>query len=222
MTTIKRTVTDRSPDLEPNKKSNRMETPEKVQFSIDMSLFPGKNYEVEDEAREKDFQRIKKSDAPEWFKDAFSLMWKDLTDIRKNIKRIDRCEVVCMQNSDNLETLKSEVAEVQDRNKYLEHKLEQLDLASRKQNLIVHNIPETGPNEDTGAVIQNFFQHNLKLENVESIVPEHIFCMGKPPHLQSTAVSHPQRYNDKNEVSKRQSGSLECKKTFERIQTFFK
>ena len=191
MTTIKRTISDRSPGLEPNKKPNCGVTPTKVCFSLDMVEAPAELCDKDENERLKAFEQVESSDAPPWFKKAFSLQWKNLSDIRRDLKKIEQCEKMCKKCHSDVERMKLQMVETQDINKNLENRVIQLELVNRKQNLIIHNIPETGATENTSELIKDFLHDNLKLSNTDPIVPETVFRMGKPPHLQSKAVARP-------------------------------
>ena len=191
MSTIKRTISDRSPGIEPNKKSNLGVTPPKVPLNLTMTEGPVEMSNVEEEERLKAFEQIESSDAPAWFKKAFSLQWKDLSDIRRDLKKIEQCEKMCLKSSSEVDRMKLQMVEAKEKNKNLENRVIQLELVNRKRNLIVHNMPENGPNEDVSALIKEFFHDNLKLSNTDLIVPETVFRMGKPPHLVPKAVTRP-------------------------------
>ena len=183
MTTLKRALSDRSPDVAQNKRLDSRVTPTKSEITVIHNMAEA-DKKIEEEARAAAFEEINNSDAPQWFKKAFSLISKDLGEIRGSIKKIDLCEDLCKQNTEQVEILTARVKQTEERSKNLEEQLMLIDLASRKKNLILHNAPETGPKEDAGLVIQNFFKDTIKLDKV--IEPETVYRIGKPPHLQST------------------------------------
>lgn len=91
-----------------------------------------------DTSEEELYKKLCESDAPQWFKDTFSLLWEDMSDIRQNITRLNQCEETCSQNKTDINLVKQQMSEVQEKNKSLDYKVAQLDLTNRKQN---HNVP---------------------------------------------------------------------------------
>ena len=61
-----------------------------------------------------------------------------MSDIRQNITRLNQCEETCSQNKTDINLVKQQMSEVQEKNKSLDYKVAQLDLTNRKQN---HNVP---------------------------------------------------------------------------------
>ena len=77
------------------------------------------------------------------------------------------------------------------RNSDLEEHVQRLETYSRKNNLLIKGIPETGPNEDAVQISKDFLANNLKLQNPENVVLQAAHRLGKPPHLQSKSVRRP-------------------------------
>ena len=131
------------------------------------------------QARKVALEKISELDAPGWFKEAFGFICKDLTDIRDNLHRIEECEKDCTKNSLEINNLKSKVATLE--KKMLQ--LEKIDLANRKNNLIVHGLQETGPNEDVKSTLKKFMQETLKVPSAAEMTYDEVYRMGKRPHL---------------------------------------
>ena len=127
-------------------------------------------------------------EAPIWFKEAFSLIWQDLSDIRQNIKAVKQCEVECKKNSSEIIQLKVNISKLEEQNQDLQKQITRLDLQDRKNNLL---IPETCPNENTEGTAQRFLKDNLKISNPEGVSYEVVYRIGKPPHLIPTTVKQP-------------------------------
>ena len=75
------------------------------------------------------------------------------------------------------------MTEHQSTNLKLKDQITKLEDYSRKNNLIIKGVPETGPNEKTKDIVADFLQNNLRIDDSVGITISDIHRLGKPPHL---------------------------------------
>ena len=168
------------PDTE-YKKMNVQSTPGKISED---------NFEDVEYKRSEAIENVKQN-APEWFAAVFDFMLKDLNRISEYSKVVDSCKIQCDQNSADVKILQKRVEELERKNSALEESLIRLESYSRKNNLIIKGITETGPNEDVNKLVATFMTHNLKMPNGNEIVLQAAHRIGKPPHLLPKPVKKP-------------------------------
>ena len=170
MSTVKRTASQRSPDTTSNKKLHIGVTPEKsyqlltpVMEQEETMLCP--DFQATDDA----FKKIGEAGAPAWFKEAFSLIWQDLSEIRQSTHVAKKCEAECKKNRSDITQLHSKISVLEEKTQDLEKQLTRLDLQQRKNNVLVHGLSETGPNENVEATIVKLSKEILKISDSEKL-----------------------------------------------------
>ena len=170
------------------KKLNLQTTPEKViEFSEEEKMSEPMETNV---LREEAINTVKKN-SPEWFGGVFEFLLNDLDYLRGQSARLEACSKRCQENEQKVERLETRVTELESTNAKLKDQITKLEDYSRKNNLIVKGINETGPNEKTEEVVANFLQNTLQIADSDAIQVADTHRLGKPPHLISRQMKTP-------------------------------
>ena len=175
-------------DSETKKKQNLQVTPVKVNMADsqeDIDFIP----QDSDSNREKAIQAVKDNALP-WFGAVFDFILKDLSIISSHTKEVASCKEECRQQRLKIETLNKRVADLETKNQTLEDHISKLEDYSRKNNLLIKGIPETGPNEKVMDIVLHFFMDSLKMQNTNVRISA-VHRIGKPPHLNPTSLKKP-------------------------------
>ena len=198
MSTVKRTASQRSPETTSNKKLHIGITPEKPYKLLTPVMEQEETMNSTDfQARDEAFKKMAEVGAPVWFKEAFSLIWKDLSDIRQSIYVVKKCEAECEKNHSDILQLQSKISVLEEKNKELENQLTRLDLQERKNNVLVHGISEMGPNENIEATVAKFSKETLKITDTENLGFDKVYRMGKTTSSLSCPSKESEGYNGK-------------------------
>ena len=166
MSTRKRTITERSPEISDTvKKSNLNITPTKlIQTSLIMATA---NPMVIDDKRKQEYEKIVARDAPGWFKGAFKFLFdtvtEDLHKIDFKIESVNEVKKQCSENSDRINKLQDKIIELETENRKQQQYMNKLEMDSRKTNLILRGVAETGPTEVIEEVINKFLRETLNI-----------------------------------------------------------
>ena len=87
--------------------------------------------------------------------------------------------------------LQSKISVLEGKKQELENQLTRLDLQERKNDVLVHGISETGPNENIEDTVAKFSKETLKIPDSENLCFNKVYRMGKPPHLVPAPVKNP-------------------------------
>ena len=171
-----------------------MEVPEFTMLS-DMQIVDfdsGDNYKTPSNFadKQKEYDKISQGEAPQWFKEAFSVLANDLTEIRKNVHVLNEFGGQCKENRTEITNLKQKVSCLESANNDLKHEIVTLQIEQRKNNIMLHGIPETSPSEITTDVVYKFFVNNLDLKQAANMLIT-AYRLGKPPHLEPKQVKKP-------------------------------
>ena len=90
---------------------------------------------------------------------------KDLEYLRSQSTGLQACNKTCEENAEQIERLERRVTELESTNLKLKDQITKLEDYSRKNNLIIKGVPETGPNEKTKDVVAHFLQNNLQIDD---------------------------------------------------------
>ena len=72
----------------------------------------------------------------------------------------------------------------------LQDNILRLESYSRKNNLIIKGLSESGPNEDVLQGVIEFMSIHLKMATPQEVIIETAYRLGKPPHLQNKAMKN--------------------------------
>ena len=140
--------------------------------------------------KKQEYDKINSGEAPQWFKEAFTFLASDLAEIRQNIHELNAYGNQCKENSVEIKSLQECVSHLEMSNKNLEQQIISLQLEQRRHNLIVHGIPETGPNENTQVVVCTFFAERLDIKQIKDFTIS-AYRLGKPPQTEPKPVTKP-------------------------------
>ena len=185
---LKRTYSSGSETDYNNKKTNLQTTPEKITEFSHWDIMP--DIMEQETQREEAINAVKKS-APEWFAGVFNFLLKDLDYLRTQAKGVEQYKEICDNNTREITKLETRVKELEEANLKLNNDVTKLEDYSRKNNLIVKGIPESGPKENIKEVVIDFFKHNLKLVNFDESGIDDTHRLGKPPHQVPTPTKKP-------------------------------
>ena len=129
--------------------------------------------------------------APGWFAEVFEFMIKDLNRISTVSSEVATYKAQCDRNTTEIQDLQQKVELLEKRNIELEEHIQRLETYSRKNNLLIKGLPETGPDEDVVQISKNFLANTLKLQNPGDIILQAAHRLGKPPHLQAKSARRP-------------------------------
>ena len=173
------------------KKLNLQTTPtELLELSETETVLMEMDVHSEKLQREMANEGIKKQ-APPWFTCVFDFLLKDLDYLRSQAMGLEECKVKCEENSKEIETLQRRLREAEQKNEELQDQVNKLEDYSRKDNLIIKGIAETGPNENAHDLVVKFFKDSLMLSDPKSVVINNVHRLGKPPHLTAKAAKNP-------------------------------
>ena len=168
---FKRTLsTDSEPDTPVIiKKINLQTTPVKLtEINEGITLSKTMASTIEQADRNKAIKALK-SEAPSWLAHVFDFLLKDLDYICSQSEGLGAVTKKCDDNSNEIENLQKRVVDLELENKLLHNQVNKLENYSRKENLIIKGLAETGPNENTLEVVISFFNHNLKMNDAEKL-----------------------------------------------------
>ena len=167
------------PDLD-LKKRNQQITPIKDKDSYNMDLSSAFQEDID---REKAIREVKEK-APGWFSVVFDFMLRDLARISSQVTQVE-----C--NKQEIDRLQKRVTELEVKNQTLEAHVMKLEDYSRKSNLLIRGLAETGPKENICEVVRNFFCNSLHISDTDAIRIGDAHRLGKPPHLNPVRVERP-------------------------------
>ena len=195
----KRTLTQRSPTtaIDVNKKLNTQSSPDSIYTNKMMaSLTESSTAPLSDTVTcinyQKKYEKINESDAPSWFKDAFSALSEDVCEMRMALSKVNKYTQQCIDNSTEIVELKKRMCALETSNKQLNDHLVKLDLDNRKNNLILEGLPEKGPNENILEEVSRVFEKYLKITSTDMKLSA-VYRLGKPPQLLPYPVTKPRK-----------------------------
>ena len=169
------------------KKKNIQSTPNKIIMEDTTEGIIQHHVNIE---REEAIENVKKN-APQWFGDVFDFMLKDLNRISEYAKQLTVYQAQCEKNNEEIQVLHKKVEELEKKNSALQDNILRLESYSRKNNLIIKGLSESGPNEDVTQRVIEFMSIHLKMAAPQEVILETAHRLGKPPHLQSKPVKKP-------------------------------
>ena len=86
-------------------------------------------------------------------------------------------------NKQEIDRLQKRVTELEAKNQTLEAHVMKLEDYSRKSNLLIRDLAETGPKENICEVVRKFFCNSLHISNTDAIRIGDVRRLVKPPHL---------------------------------------
>ena len=137
-----------------------------------------------------------------------TFLLKDLDYLRNQSSRFEECNKKCDENSKSIDNLQKRVKELEWKNGQLQNWVNKFEDYSRKDNLIIKGIAETGPNENASEVAVDFFKDNLKVPEAHKIGINNAHRLGKPPHLIATKVKTPRLLDFKVVLTEQMYGNI--------------
>ena len=190
------------------KKPNTQTTPIKIMAESTQEFESTKSQFL---AERDDIIKKVKQDAPDWFANAFDFILKDLNYTRECTLETASCKANCEENTKEIVKLQHRVSELEKKNCLLEDNLSRLEDYSRRNNLIVKGIAETGPNEDCRELLGDFLSNALNIPHSQ-IAVTNVHRLGKPPHTQPSPVKRPrniifrmEKMSDREQIWKQRS-----------------
>ena len=163
------------------KRINLQKTPNKVLIEHNMATLPAME---EDLIKREEAIKTVKENAPVWFSAVFDFILKDLANISGQVKQVE-------DNKREITSLQKKVDELELKNQTLEAQVVKLEDYSRKTNLFIKGIPESGPNENVADCISDFLCESLHIPNADTIKFTNVHRLGKPPHINPNSVKKP-------------------------------
>ena len=188
----KRKKSERSPNVsEMNKKINLNKMPTKsIDFSETMA-----DTELMSSEKKKKYDEIVESDAPGWFKNAFSFIIDTVTDdlhkIQVKLESANNVKQQCETNTAQIEDLKGQICNLEVSNETLQRRVTQMEITAKKNNLIIHGQVETGPTEIAYETVLKISREVLDMADADKLEILQVFRIGKPPHLQVEPRKYP-------------------------------
>ena len=160
------------------KRVNLQQTPNKIMPGSEMDDLA--TFQQNNARREEAIKELKEN-APTWFSAVFDFIMKDFANISTQVNQVH-------ENNHEIHHLKQKVTELEAKNQALETHVTKLEDYSRKPNLFIKGLPESGPKENVFELVSEFLCNSLQVPNGDKIGISNAHRLGKPPHLNPSSV----------------------------------